>query len=151
MQMRALLLCGTLGLSVMLAACDSDSSDEDAAVEERPTSFERFNGVLPCQDCDGIKTDLTLKLDQYGKPNGYVMSETYQGDTAGARISNRSGHWALLEHKGEGSVYQLDPEDKDACNNFQRVDEKTLRKLDCERQPIKSDGSYDLTRVAESR
>lgn len=77
-----------------------------------------YKGVLPCGDCDGIETVLTLNADMT-----YRLIETYQGEAGkpasakGIFVWDKAGQVVTLAEGrkfkvGEGRVWHLDMEGK---------------------------------------
>ncbi len=92
---------------------------------------ETFSGMMPCADCSGIKTVLTLHRDAQGAPSNYAMSETYVGRAVGT--SKTSGTWAIVRGDAadkNATVYQLHPSGASGGGSYLLVDENTLRLLD---------------------
>lgn len=83
-----------------------------------------YQGVVPCADCEGIRTSLTLKMD-----NSYQLSSTYLGKDAAP--FEQQGHF---EWDATGSVIRLlDQHDGPA---FYKVGENQLIQLDMQGQQI---------------
>jgi copper homeostasis protein (lipoprotein) len=90
-----------------------------------------YSGMMPCADCSGIKTVLTLNRDAQGAPSDYTMSETYVGRAVGT--SKTSGTWAIVRGDAadkNATVYQLHPSGSSGGGSYLLVDENTLRLLD---------------------
>ena len=101
-----------------------------------------YKGVVPCADCEGIETSLTLNMD-----NSYKLSTTYLGKDATPFKQHGSFEW-----DAKGSVIRLlDQRDGPA---LYKVVENQLIQLDMEGQLISGDSAdnYKLnkqTSVAE--
>ena len=92
----------------------------------------RYAGVLPCADCPGIRTELTLTRKAKGWAEGsYSLSETYL-ERGGPHVT--TGDWTTLRGDAvdpDASVYQLDPDHTERQRNFLRVgDDVELKALD---------------------
>jgi copper homeostasis protein (lipoprotein) len=108
----------------------------------------RFVGTLPCADCSGIETELTLAGDWDGRAL-YPLKETYVGAPGGNRTVESDGTW--ISERGTAfdpaaKVYQLDP-GTGATRSFVVVDERTIRLLDADLQPLPSSVPSTLTRT----
>jgi copper homeostasis protein (lipoprotein) len=105
-----------------------------------------YEGVLPCADCQGIRTELTLFEDD----STYKLVETYLGTPDGDRTVESEGTWALRRptfKDPEASIYQLHPAGKPGeVRNFLIVDERQIRQLDAAGREIGSRLEYTLTR-----
>ncbi|SFT04093.1 NlpE N-terminal domain-containing protein [Zhouia amylolytica] len=81
-----------------------------------------YSGVLPCPDCDGIKTKIVISSD-----NRYIFEQRYLGKNdsvflnkgnfswsdSGTRITlNNFNQAAFMYVVGENSLTQLDPDGK---------------------------------------
>ena len=97
-----------------------------------------YKGVLPCADCEGIETSLTLKMD-----NSYQLSTTYLGKDASPFKQQGSFEW-----DAKGSVIRL-LNQKDGPALYQVV-ENQLIQLDMEGQLINGDlaDNYKLNKQA---
>lgn len=110
-----------------------------------------FQGVLPCADCAGIRTKLTLLPG----PRVYVLRETYLGAAEGAHATYTTlGRWGeepgVLEAMPTAAVLRLDGEpDGPPQAYLARTDRDTLRLLDREGLWIESELPYELRRVEE--
>jgi predicted secreted protein len=102
------------------------------AGEAVPVQSESYSGTLPCADCSGIKTILTLVRNVQGSPISYTMLETYVGrPAAGTRKTN--GTWKVVQGDAadkKATVYQLHEAGSKAVTSFLKVDDSTLRLLD---------------------
>jgi hypothetical protein len=92
----------------------------------------RYAGDLPCADCPGVRTELTLTRKAKGWAEGrYSLSETYL-ERGGPRVT--TGDWTTLRGDAvdpDASVYQLDPDHPETQRNFLRVgDDVELKALD---------------------
>ena len=102
-----------------------------AAPGEEPMVL-RYAGDLPCADCPGIRTELTLTRKAKGWAEGsYSLSETYL-ERGGPKVI--TGDWTTLRGDAvdpDASVYQLNPDDTERQRNFLRVgDDLELKALD---------------------
>jgi hypothetical protein len=102
-----------------------------AAPGEEPMVL-RYAGDLPCADCPGIRTELTLTRKAKGWAEGsYSLSETYL-ERGGPKVT--TGDWTTLRGDAtdeNASVYQLDPDHTEKQRNFLRVgDDLELKALD---------------------
>ncbi|GHU00329.1 hypothetical protein FACS1894186_0620 [Alphaproteobacteria bacterium] len=108
--------------------------------QELTTGFMgAFSGVLPCADCEGIETQLTLRGDR-----SFSLTQAYQGKTDAATPETTGGSW---EVSGDLTTMRLtDPEG--ALVAYWRLDNKdSLTRLDMEGKPIDSAHNYSLRRT----
>lgn len=106
-----------------------------AAPKEPPVL--RFSGVLPCADCPGIRTTLTLKRKGPGWAEGaYRLSETYI-DRGPPRVT--TGDWTTLRGDAadeDATVYELDSDHPERARHFLRIGpDRALKALDRELKP----------------
>lgn len=86
-----------------------------------------YKGVLPCADCEGIETEITLRSDrQFTKKTKYLGKETNSNQVSGNFKWNQAGNTILLEGIEHAS-------------NQYFVGENTLTHLDLEGNKITSD------------
>ncbi len=108
-----------------------------------------FEGVLPCADCGGIKTELTLYQDiANSENNSYTLKETYLGGKTGDTTFTSSGKWDILKGTPtdkEAIVYFLNYEEPDEARYFLKQADTAVLVLDKD-QKIVSPGNYALRR-----
>jgi copper homeostasis protein (lipoprotein) len=120
------------------------------------TSVERYWGTLPCADCSGIRTELTLVHDPAtGEPRSYQLSETYLGSMSREdKPVVTSGTFTVTQGvPGDAlaPVIRLDGGGKaDRAQAYERLSAQELRLLDQSGARIASDLNYTLTRMAET-
>lgn len=94
----------------------------------------RFRGELPCADCSGIDTDLTLNADM-----SYQLSETYLGK---GKPFVSTGKWNVVD--GTRKI-EIDY-DKPGQGRYYQLAGKHLQMLDSDGNPVDSKLNYTLTR-----
>jgi copper homeostasis protein (lipoprotein) len=97
-----------------------------------------YEGVLPCADCRGIRTELTLFEDD----STYRLVETYLGTRDGDRTVESEGTWTLRRP----AIYQLHPGNAGEMRRYLIVDERQIRQLGGEERGDDSRLEYTLTR-----
>lgn len=137
---------------LMLAACQgrvappvTSASDQVAPTVSGKKVLAIYEGVLPCADCQGIRTELTL----FDEDPTYKLVETYLGTPDGERTVESEGRWSLrrpVQRDPEVTVYQLDPDKPEKARSFLIVDEKQIRQLDREGREMEPRLGYTLTR-----
>ena|SRR6185295_6905132 len=105
-----------------------------------------YEGVLPCADCQGIRTELTLFDEDFT----YKLAETYLGTRDGDRTVSSGGTWATkrgLTGDPEARIYQLRSDTPGDVRDFLVVDDRQIRLLDRDGRAIESRRlDYTLTR-----
>ncbi len=86
-----------------------------------------YTGILPCADCEGIETTVTLIDEQ-----NYTLSMRYLGKEYEAETEQGSYHW-----NDEGSIITLERDD-DLVHHY-KVGENMLIRLDQQQQVIEGD------------
>jgi copper homeostasis protein (lipoprotein) len=109
-----------------------------------------WQGTLPCADCSGIITTLTLYETA---PNDtstaiYKLQRNYidRGSFTGY------GYWKILHGTGDDPkavLYQLDPGKQESTQYYLQVDDNTLEQLDREKKPIQAPMNFKLERIAK--
>lgn len=95
-----------------------------------------FNGTLPCADCPGIDTTLTLKAD-----GSYLLHSVYQD-----RNSSFDEHGVWQVEQSDRSV-RLQQEGKDTTSSaYQILSKDEIKMLDSEGKPIDTPLNYSLHR-----
>jgi hypothetical protein len=111
----------------------------------------KFAGVLPCADCRGIRTELTLyRASRHGLPTGYTLRETYLGTRDGDKAFDSRGQWYVLRGSAanpDATVYQLAPEPAGEERHFLKAGENKLRLLTRDLAELPSAMPHSLTRV----
>ena len=79
----------------LLAGCQSQQAANEEPVVINPTAQKVvYSGMLPCADCSGIRTTLTLYRDQFDAPTRFQLREEYlQGSKVGLTTVER-GDWS---------------------------------------------------------
>lgn len=125
------------------AAAETDTTAATAGTDKQVRAV--YAGTLPCADCAGIQTELTLYVDMT-----YKVKEKYQGKGKGNTFEAQGN---FNEEKG----YEDDPEAALVVLNydtpgqeryFVRFTDKQdeLQMLDKDRKQIKSTLNYTLTK-----
>jgi copper homeostasis protein (lipoprotein) len=108
-----------------------------------------FTGMLPCADCSGIATDLTLIQATNGSTEGsYIMKETYTGRDVPPYITR--GKWVTIQGDKKSktaTVYQLNANTSEQPQYFLKVDDHTIKMLDSQKAEIKSGWNSTLTKT----
>lgn len=136
-----------LGFALLMVACSPRATEAPApppspvaAAAPAPEAMTMvFAGDLPCADCPGIRTELTLTRDApYSGDGKYKLVETYIH--RGAPITS-TGIWGTLRGDAvdpDATVYELNPEKPEpARRHFRRVgDDEALKVLGGDRTPL---------------
>jgi predicted secreted protein/uncharacterized lipoprotein NlpE involved in copper resistance len=129
---------------------ETDSKAQTEAIAESIVRLGPFAGTLPCADCSGIRTELTLFAAQpSGAPLVYHLRSTYLGTPDGERAFTSSGQWKTVQGTptdANARVYQIAFDKPDEMRNFLRVDDNTLRALDRSGAEIESAAPHTLVR-----
>jgi copper homeostasis protein (lipoprotein) len=102
-------------LVLWLAGCGWDHAPVAPAAKALPSDGRiEWQGLLPCADCDGIQTQLSLLRN--GDLRSYTLTETYLAEDGDARFID-NGRWRrdgeLLRLRGDSGgvrVYALLPD-----------------------------------------
>lgn len=118
------------------------------AASQGPVADGPYVGTLPCADCEGIRTTLTLyTMGDGGPPLVYRMTATYLGTADGDRTEERLGPW-LRVGSGAETMVRLEPWDDVRRQSFRRAASDRLVLLDREEKPI--DTRQDLSLVRDA-
>jgi uncharacterized lipoprotein NlpE involved in copper resistance len=153
----------TLALALLMGACSPQAAKAPvapAAAAAAPpaaapgTSIPEatvmsFVGNLPCADCPGIRTELTLTRDApYSGDGHYKLVETYID--RGAPFTS-TGVWGTLRGDAtdeDATVYELNPEKSEAARrHFKRIGDEALQALGKDLRPWPSGLPDMLKRV----
>jgi len=117
-----------------------------------PLVLGPYVGVLPCADCPGVRTELTLRRKAAGWAEGaYKLTETYL-DRGPPEVTQ--GEWTTLRGDAvneDAVVYELDPDKPDRARHFEKVDEKSVRALSRDLEPPPPDTPSLLTLKTKKR
>lgn len=137
-------------LLLVLTSCNSrakketstttDASQIEATVDNSQTSLDwhgTYEGILPCADCEGIKTIVTINED-----NTYVVKDTYLGDDTTSFESKGTFKW---DDTGQKIILS------DSERHPYFVGENTLTLLDAEGNKATGDlkSFYVLNKVTD--
>lgn len=104
-----------------------------ATTRAEPLTLGPFQGVLPCADCPGIRTELTLTRKGEGRAEGtYRLSETYI-DRGAAIVT--MGEWTTHRRDAadeDAVVYELNPDKPEAVRYFRKLSAGEIQALDRE-------------------
>ena len=142
---------------ILLTACSGNSNNKNASANNQihlpdNNSVLVFEGTLPCADCNGIETTLTLYHNKIKNQSTYKLREVYLYQN-NDKTFDTYGNWNALkgtQQDPNAIVYQLavqneDPEDPDVIN-YLVVDKNTLMLIDDEMKEFETKASYTLTK-----
>ena len=114
-----------------------------------PVLVGMFTGTLPCADCTGIRTDITLFTITPGRriDGTFSLVEHYLGTRSGDRTFRRNGRWVTLRGTAtdpEAAVYQLTTDDGRRVINLKRIDGDAVRLLGDDQSELPPDLRYNL-------
>jgi putative hemolysin len=97
-----------------------------------PVLLGEFKGTLPCADCQGVDTKLTLvKRDDVTAEGTYVMIETFMGKAVDPVVTE--GTWTTLRGSAadpDDTVYELNPDSLEfKRRDFLKVNDFVIRLL----------------------
>jgi uncharacterized lipoprotein NlpE involved in copper resistance len=107
---------------------------------------------VPCADCSGILTELSLyarSRSQFDDAT-YKLTQTYLGTRDGDRAVKSAGRWTVLRGNNadpNATIYQLNFDRPQEILNFLRVSDQELELLDRQQGEIKSQANLILRRA----
>jgi len=104
-----------------------------AAVEET------YEGTLPCADCEGIHTTLTLREN----PPTFTMNQVYAGTPT---TFDQDGTWNTTTNSAGETVYILTPTNPNESKTYLLKDDNAVTMLDGNMNKIDSDLNFTLTK-----
>jgi len=130
----------------------ADSTTVAVAPEPAKTLWERggwarFEGVLPCAGCDGVKTEITL----YSDGLKYVQNERYLGENSPDRVFTTDGQWTTLrgwEKDEDATVFELDFDRPGHARHFLRINDDLIKLVDLDESKLRKKPNLLLKRVA---
>jgi copper homeostasis protein (lipoprotein) len=126
-----------------LIAPDEILAPSLAQDEQTASGTLRFIGVLPCADCEGIRTELELR------PNGtFTIEETYLGKIA-TQPRFQIGNWATLRGTAwdlKATVYKINHDRLTGFRYFYLLADGNIKQLDEKQAQIQSSLNHTLER-----
>ncbi|RSK42960.1 copper resistance protein NlpE N-terminal domain-containing protein [Hymenobacter perfusus] len=107
---------------------DNPAADKDTGAAATPLAGV-YTDTVPCNDCQGIATRLTLKPDSL-----YELQEVYLGRPNPTNY--RRGPWRV-----RGQVVTLAPSGNDPVRRYQVEAARKLRLLDADGKPMQADNA----------
>ncbi|MEN3975422.1 DUF333 domain-containing protein [Emcibacter sp. SYSU 3D8] len=129
--MRGILSCAGLAMAVT-AFWISTGAAQPQGQPDVPVLLGEFRGTLPCTDCQGVETSLTLIKQDEGTGEGtFVLIETFVGKSPDPVVSE--GNWTTLRGSAadpDDTVYELNPDSLEfQRRDFLKVNDYVLRPL----------------------
>jgi len=109
-------------------------------LNESSSARTTYEGILPCADCEGLKTELTLDQDFT-----YNLKETYLATRDGDKTFTSSGKWRKIKD-GKGDLIQLNYDNSQKLYNFRVLDENHLKVVDNQGNDIECPFNLVLTK-----
>jgi uncharacterized lipoprotein NlpE involved in copper resistance/uncharacterized lipoprotein YbaY len=109
-----------------------------APTAKSPSGFNlpaTFSGITPCADCPGIDETLTLRSDGL-----FLLRRIYQDKSVQPFVEH--GRWTVAADK-------LVLTNASGLQNYTKISDNTLRKLDTSGNPINTSANIDLNRTAQ--
>ncbi len=135
-------------LPVIFAACQSSGTTTGQSDVNSPSDTAlsvTYSGTLPCADCEGIVTELTL---QKQPDNHFTLKETYQGKN---QTFPSEGTYTIVHGTPVdpgATVIHLNPDkDRNLQRYYQQVNDNELLLLDADQKTIQSGRNYTLKKV----
>jgi len=136
-------------LAAALSAAATPAWAAGSRVVEGP-----FVGTLPCADCEGIRTELTLFRDAAsGAPSRFLLRRTYLGKSLREAVFDSSGPWQEVDDSvaaSAGGRVRVDPYQPSERLSFLRVGPTTLELLDRSELRIRTRANLKLESAASS-
>lgn len=139
------------GSSYYLPKLFNQSSPQPTAPNDpKPLSdvTTTYEGTLPCADCSGLLTELTLtKTSQEATGGAYILEETYLGKSDEPLV--KKGNWVITKGNSANPnavIYELDPDKLQETSYYLEVDEKTIKMLDKDKNEINSPFNLTLSK-----
>ncbi len=151
--------------AAVLVACNS--RPENDPLDETPTDttfrlrggrefdssllrlIGKYEGVLPCADCEGIRTELVLYQDITNTENNiYILNETYMTNKLGDTAFTSQGKWDILkgiENNDTATIFFLNYNEPEDARYFLQTGQDILM-LDKEQRIIQTNLDYTLRR-----
>jgi|SRR5580700_5391121 hypothetical protein len=142
-------ICATTQSPYIPSAQTTTTPKQDSATKSPMQLVAQYRGVLPCADCPGIDTTLSLLANS---PNDlahtrYVLKSSYQERN---NTFTETGTWTIVHGTPDNpyaTVYQLKPKDGGQPTNFLRVSDNEILQLDSERRRIDSKLNFSLKKA----
>ncbi|MGF6845543.1 copper homeostasis protein (lipoprotein) [Chitinophaga sp. W3I9] len=138
-------------LLVVLAACQhsgAKTGQPDSIAVNSPSdtaSGVTYSGMLPCADCEGIVTELTL---QRPPDDHFTLRETYKGKN---QTFASEGIYTIVHGTAVdpgATVIHLNPnKDRNLQRYYQQVNENELLLLGADQKTIQTSLNYTLKKV----
>ena len=135
------------------SACTRNTQNATVTVDTVETDFFEgltpsiaeftFEGIFPCTDCMGIKTNLVINDDSLS----YFLTETYMGRQNSDSVFTRSGSFTRLTSPDSVStILELSAAKESPVLFYKVVSDSLLKKLDQQGKEMLGNHSYLLTR-----
>ncbi|WP_212001092.1 copper resistance protein NlpE [Chitinophaga sp. HK235] len=115
------------------------------------STWINYTGTLPCADCNGILTTLSLEEQGPGGGQFFKLKEVYQGVKGKDQTFNSDGIYVILPSPSDNPdavIIQLNPDkDQNLQRFYKKVGENELQQLDKDKQPIQSTLNYSLKKT----
>lgn len=125
---------------------------EELVLDNSFSTWMNYEGLLPCADCEGIRTELKLENSPDKKEREYELTETYLATDNGDREFVSKGIYEVvygLENNPGAMAIRLLDENSAAIKSFRQDEFGNLHLLDNAEQPIVSDLNYTLELVEQ--
>jgi copper homeostasis protein (lipoprotein) len=139
-------ICAATQSSYLLSAQTTTTPKQDSATKSPMQLVAQYRGVLPCADCPGIDTTLSLLADSPTHTR-YVLKSSYQERN---NTFTETGTWTIVygtPENPDATVYQLKPKNGGQPTNFLRVSDNEVLQLDSERRRMDSKLNFSLKKT----
>lgn len=134
-------------MAALLAGCATGPAQQEEAVVPQ----ERYQGTLPCRNCDGIDLDVVMsgEASDNSETRTFTLDATYRNHPQDPPAENYTGNWEVLDgtpSDPEATVYELTPNGDGQVYYFLRIDPQTLELIDPERRRFENGEMLRLQR-----
>jgi len=146
-------------LSGFVYGCENNTKEEPKTTEQTIPAEQqeapkeksndlKYQGVLPCADCEGIETTIKLNIDTVNYHHTFEISETYIGKPDNENSFSKKGTIAILYSKDSSQVfYRFNAENDNRVLIFRKISDDELRMLSTDEKEIDSKLNYSLKRI----
>lgn len=143
-----------ISVGLVLAGCAGSPTPAPQTASPKIQNEYVYGGLLPCKQCSGIETTVTLKGVETEDPKAhtFTMKAAYQQHPRQQPPDNYAGTWEILHGTPadpEASVLSLmdeRPGEQPVTYYFQQIDAHTIELIDPQLKRFENGDSLRLTR-----